>query len=189
MYLPHQTEEWYLPLQAFVWVFPMILVQIFMKHLHDKKLIESAFNSWMYFSFSLGFSRVKKGFKKAEIQIGNQQWNVAVASFIIWVLTGHFPFASCTECNIITSQHQPFGLSAEGQGNHTPGRESFFVSFPGKSMTGNKGRNYKRWSNKIESSTQEFRSLFTGWWEQKAQCSAALTSREPSQFSKWTPGL
>ena len=106
---------------------------------------------------------------------------MAVASFIIWVLTGHFPFASRIECNIITSQHPPFGLSAEGQRNHTPSRESVFVSFPGKPMTGNKGRNYKRWSSKIESSTWEFRPLFTRRWEQKAQCLAAPISREPSR--------
>ena len=59
-----QIEERRLPLQTFVWVIPMILVQIFMKHLHDKKLVESAFDSWMYFKISLGFSREKKSLKK-----------------------------------------------------------------------------------------------------------------------------
>lgn len=163
----------------------MILQQIFIKHLHEKKLLESVFNSTMYFHFfsSLGFCRVEKALK-GQIWVSHRQWIVALASFIIWMLTDHFPFASCMNCNIITSQHQPSGLSAEGQGNHTLGRESFLFSFPGKSMTGNKGRNYKLWSNKIESSTREFCSPFIGWWEQKTQCLAALTSRKTSQFSE-----
>lgn len=59
-------EERCLPLHTFMWVIHMILQKIFMKHLHEKRLLESVFNSSMYFK-NFRILQGGKGSKKTNI--------------------------------------------------------------------------------------------------------------------------